>query len=87
LPVEPAVEGPADRVGQPGNGHDLFFGEGPQFLDRAELLEQAGPPGRAQTGHVVELRASHLLVTKLAVVRDREAMGLVSHLLEKIERF
>src|SRR4051794_40309690 len=42
--------------------------------------------GRANAGHLVKLRAQALLATDLAVVGDRETVGLVADALHKIER-
>ena len=57
-----------------------------ELLHRAELLEQPGAPAGAEAGDVVEGRAGHGLVPEAAVVGDGEAVGLVPHRLEQVER-
>ena len=56
-----------------------FFTE-PNSLSRRCL--RVGP----EPGDVVEHRLRHLLAAQLAVVRDREAVRLVAHLLQQVQR-
>ena len=56
-----------------------FFTEPNSLSSR---VRRVGP----EPGHVVEHRRRHLLVAQLAVVRDREAVRLVAHLLQQVQR-
>ena len=56
------------------------------FLTEPNSLQQPRPAGRAEPGDVVEHRLRRLLGPQLAVVRDREPVGLVAHLLEQVQR-
>ena len=80
------VHGVGDRVGQPGQGAELFERRLLHRLDAAELLDQALASGRAEAGDVVEHRLRHPLAPQLAVVRDGEAVGLVADPLQQVER-
>src|SRR5687767_11248645 len=84
--VQMREQRPPDPLRQPRDRDHLVLGQLPQPLHRAELLEEAPAPRRTEPGDIVEHRPRHLLVPKLAVVRDREAVGLVAHLLEEVER-
>ena len=56
------------------------------FFTEPNSLQQPLLAGRAEAGDVVEHRRRHLLVAQLAVVRDREAVRLVAHLLQQVQR-
>ena len=54
-------------------------------LHRAEDPEQRRPPPRPDPGQVVEGGSDRRLAPQLAVVGDREAMGLVADPLDEVE--
>src|SRR6266568_6673093 len=70
------------------------LGHGGQLADRgrahrprrSEGLEQAGPEGRPDAGDLVQHRADGPPRAELLVIRDGEPVGLVAHLLERLER-
>ncbi len=82
--------GPRRRRRPPGRGASRGCagprGGRPQRPHPAHLLQQAGPAGRAQAGDPVERAGRHPLAPALAVVGDGEAVGLVAHPLEQVER-
>ena len=80
------VHGETDAVGQPGQGLELLERRRPHRVDPAQLLDQAGLAGRPETGDVVEDAARHPLAPPLAVERDGEAVRLVAHPLQEVER-
>src|SRR5439155_6910214 len=54
-------------------------------LDRAEHAQQRASPARPDAREVIELRADRGLPAEVAVVRDREAMGLVAKALDEVQ--
>ena len=84
--VQVVVEVARDPVREPRELQERLDRLLAELLHRPELLEQPLAPGRAQPGHVVEHRTGHPLVAQLAVVRDREPVRLVPHLLQQVER-
>src|SRR3546814_4656610 len=49
------------------------------------MLEQTGAPARADAGDVLEPAAAACLLPAAAVAGDREAVGLVAHLLDQLQ--
>src|SRR3546814_1135426 len=56
-----------------------------QAAQAAEMLEQTGAPARADAGDVLEPAAAACLLPAAAVAGDREAVGLVAHLLDQLQ--
>ena len=72
--------------GSHGARQQLVLGQLPQLLHRAELLAAAAACGRARGRRRRRAPTRHLLAAQLAVVRDREAVRLVAHLLQQVQR-
>src|SRR5207248_7172039 len=75
-----------ERDADARNGGDLLDGRVLDPLDRAEHAQEGRPAARADARQVVELRADRRLAPEVAVIGDREPVGLVPDPLDEIER-
>ena len=85
--VEALVDGRAHRIGQPraARGAPPRSSSRSFFTEPNSLSSRCLRPG-PRPGMSSMHRDRHLLAAELAVVRDREAVGLVAHLLEEVQR-
>src|SRR5437879_11870564 len=61
---------------------ELLFARLRQCFDRAEVAQQVAALGRTDAGDPVQLGGDERPASEIAVVRNREAMGLVSDALQ-----
>src|SRR2546427_5948697 len=57
---------------------EVFFARLRQGFDRAEVAQQVAALGRTDAGDPVQLGGEKSPASEIAVIRNREAMGLVS---------
>src|SRR3989454_9903309 len=61
---------------------EVFFARLRQGFDRAEVAQQVAALGRTDAGDPVQLGGEKSPASEIAVIRNREAMGLVSDALQ-----
>lgn len=61
---------------------ELVFARLRQGFDRAEVAQQVAALGRTDAGDPVQLGGEKRPASEIAVIRNREAMGLVSDALQ-----
>src|SRR3954452_8164434 len=84
--VQGGVQVARRLAGEAGHRLELLARRADDSLRRAEVVEQRALAGGADAGQVVEQRRGHRAVAPRAMVRDREAVGLVAHTRQELER-
>src|SRR4051794_4421834 len=85
-PVQVGVELARGLAREPGDSLELLSRGADDGLGRAEVVEQGALPRRPDAGQVVEQGGGHRTVAARAVVGDGEAVRLVAHPLEELQR-
>src|SRR6516165_3139436 len=80
------IDGESDAVWQPRRCQQFLQGCRTDGVHPAELLDQARLAVGAQAGDVVENALGHSLAPALPVERDGEAVRLVAHPLQEVQR-
>src|SRR6516162_4661206 len=89
LPSLVGTQHSCDRGGQARadsrHHRDLLRARCAELTHRAEVLEQRGATGRAQSRHIIQGARGGRLAPLLPMIGDGEAMGLVSHPLQQVQ--